>query len=607
MKRATTISSKIAAIYVVVGASWILFSDELLVQFVHDTDYFKQLSIYKGWLYVVATGLLLYVLVRRQMGLIVGSEIEVLARNRQLAITEEELRRQIEEHKKTENELNAANERLKTLFNASPLSIIALDAQGIVTKWNRAAELLFGWKAQEIKGKSYPLVPEGDPAGRRHFLEKTLHGEVQRDIQVRRLKKTGELVDVSLSTAPIYGDGGSIDGIIVLIADTTEKLQAEESLRKNEKLLRTVLETLPVGVWIISDSGKTVQGNPAGKAIWGGEWLVGMEEYGIFKGWWADSGKRIEPGEWAAARAILKGEVSLNEVIDIETFDGRRKTILSSTVPLRNQDDEIDGAIVVNQDISEQKKAEEDVRQLNVELEERVLERTTQLEAANKELEAFSFSVSHDLRAPLRHIDGFSQVLLEDYGDSLDQGGRDHLMRLRRASQRLSQLVDDLLELSRVTRGELERQQIDLSGMVQSVFHDLQQAQPERRVALRVAAHVTANGDTRLLRVVMENLIGNAWKYTAKKDQARIEFDSYSDRGEIIYYLRDDGAGFDMHYADKLFAPFQRLHRADEFEGTGVGLATVQRIIFRHGGRIWAEGAPGEGATFYFTLSGTNG
>lgn len=228
-----------------------------------------------------------------------------------------------------------------------------------------------------------------------------------------------------------------------------------------------------------------------------------------------------------------------------------------------------------------------------------------QLEAANKELETFSYSVSHDLRAPLRSIDGFSQAVLEDYADKLDAQGKNHLERVRAASQHMAQLIDDMLNLSRVTRSEMRRETVHLSAMAREIAAGLRKTQPERQVGFTIAENVTATGDERLLRVVMQNLLGNAWKYTGKHARARIEFGVKDEDGKPVFYVRDDGAGFDMAYVDKLFGAFQRLHRRGEFPGTGVGLATVQRIIHRHGGRVWAEGTVEKGATFYFTLGDT--
>lgn len=237
------------------------------------------------------------------------------------------------------------------------------------------------------------------------------------------------------------------------------------------------------------------------------------------------------------------------------------------------------------------------------EMEQRVLDRTAALNAVNKELEAFSYSVSHDLRAPLRSIDGFSQVLLEDYEKQLDADGKDHLARIRAASQRMGHLIDDLINLSRVSRSEISRQSVDLTGIVWTIVADLQTMNPERQVTVQVADALVAQGDPNLLRMVLENLLRNAWKYSSKCEHAHIQFGSTRYEDELAFFVRDNGAGFDMAHAGKLFGAFQRMHAAKEFEGTGIGLATVQRIIHRHGGRVWAMSKIGEGATFYFTCS----
>jgi signal transduction histidine kinase len=224
------------------------------------------------------------------------------------------------------------------------------------------------------------------------------------------------------------------------------------------------------------------------------------------------------------------------------------------------------------------------------------------LEAVNKELGAFSYSVSHDLRAPLRSIDGFSQALLEDYADRLDGPGQQHLQRVRAASQRMGQLIDDMLRLSQLTRSEMSRTSVNMSSLAEAIATELQEGGPERQVEFLITPELVVNADARLMRIALENLLANAYKFTEKHPRARIELGVTRHESETVYFVRDDGAGFEMAYADKLFGAFQRLHTADEFPGTGVGLATVQRIIHRHGGRVWAEGAVGEGATFFFTL-----
>ena len=262
-----------------------------------------------------------------------------------------------------------------------------------------------------------------------------------------------------------------------------------------------------------------------------------------------------------------------------------------------------------NQMLGRIEEQERTLRSYATELEQRVAERTrelerraTELQAANSELDAFAYSVSHDLRAPLRSIDGFSHVLLEDYAARLDDAGRDSLHRVRAASQKMATLIDDLLKLARVTRAEMRTEPVDLTRMAQEIMADIQRATPDRQVAIAITPGLEARGDSRLLRVALDNLLRNSWKYTGKQAHPRVEFTAVDQNGGRVFVIKDNGAGFDMQYADKLFGVFQRLHSAAEFEGTGVGLATVRRIINRHGGRIWAEGAIDQGAAFYFTL-----
>jgi PAS domain S-box-containing protein len=631
-----------------------------------------------------------------------------------------------------------------------------------------------------------------------------------------------------------------------------ERKRAEKALRESEALLHAAVNILPVGLWIINAEGKIVTSSAAAQKIWAGVHYIGIDQLGEYKGWRTDSGKLIDAHEWAGARALEKGETSIEEEVEIECFDGTHKIILDSAVPLRESDGSIGGAITINQDITERKnaekalknnqrllaetekmgkvggwefdivtqkqtwteevyrihevdftdnptvdqglnfytpasrptieravqraieqgepfdveleiitakgnlrsvhaigkadlehhkvlgffqditerkraegtlreseerfrsileniedgyyevdttgnltffnpayvrilgrtanelmgmnnrlymtppgaravfqifnrvfttgiaeqdigfelvrpdgtlrsveasaslikdthgsilgfrgtmrditerkQAEEEIQRLNVELEQRVAQRTAQLEAANKELEAFSYSVSHDLRAPLRGIDGWSLALLEDYSSQLDGQAKTYLERVRSETQRMGQLIDDLLQLSRLTSTEMMIDRVDLSAMAGTIADQLQKEQPERQVEFVLQPGLNANGDAQLLEIALTNLLDNAFKFTGKTPQARIEFGQTEVEGHRAFFVRDNGAGFDMALAKKLFGAFQRMHKASDFPGTGVGLTTVQRIVHRHGGRIWAQAVVDQGATFYFTL-----
>ncbi len=292
--------------------------------------------------------------------------------------------------------------------------------------------------------------------------------------------------------------------------------------------------------------------------------------------------------------------------VDDEVFwrkDGKPFPVEYWSYPVR-EDGRVEGVVVTFLDITARKRAEAEIFTLNATLEERVKLRTKQLEAANTELEGFAYSVSHDLRAPLRSIDGYSQALVEDYEDALDGEAKTYLRFLREGAQEMGRLIDDILRLSRSTRGDMMVDEIDLSMLAYEVSRAIQEAEPGRSVDFRIEPELLANADQRLMKVVFENILGNAWKFTSKTENAVIAFGKENRDGENIFFVRDNGVGFDMEYVDKVFQPFHRLHSSKEFEGSGIGLSTVQRIVARHGGRVWAEGVPNEGATIYFSLEG---
>lgn len=387
---------------------------------------------------------------------------------------------------------------------------------------------------------------------------------------------------------------------------TLEALRDESIARETERRqLRTILDVLPLAVFIADPRGRFIDASREAAAVWGGplpESLGGPEKSSV-RGWNAVTGEPLKPSDWAIAKALSTGATYGPDEVDIEVCDGVRKTFLSYAAAIHDETGAVVGGVAVLVDITDRKRAERELAALKDQLEERVRERTAELVAANAELEAFSYSVSHDLRAPLRWIDGFTRALAEDHADELGPSGQEYLRQLHESVERMTQLIDALLWLSRVTMCPIDREQVDLGAIAREIAAELAEHEPERDVEWDIADGLIVSGDGRLLRILLDNLLRNAWKFTKDSPRAHIEVGATEVRGERVFFVCDDGVGFDQSYADRLFRPFERLHGQDEFEGTGIGLALVRRIVVRHGGRVWAESRPERGACFYFTLA----
>ena len=377
-----------------------------------------------------------------------------------------------------------------------------------------------------------------------------------------------------------------------------EREQADRALKTSENRYRTLVTSLTTIVWLAD-----AEGHFSEKEMRWDEYTGQTPQQHQQLGW-IDA---FHPDDRAAviARGTDASKLSLPVTHEVRLWHAASNSyhyVSMNAVPLYNEQGKLTEWIGTIDDIHERRLALMEVQRLNAELELRVRDRTAELERANSELEAFSYSVSHDLRTPLRAIDGFSQALLEDYSNQFDATGRDYLARVRAGAQRMGTLIDDLLKLARVSRATMTSDNVDMSALAENIIDELRSHDPARHVDIKITSQLNAYGDTHLLRIALENLLNNAWKYTGKREQAKIEFGMRQQQGSACFFIQDNGAGFDMTYADKLFGAFQRLHDAKDFAGTGVGLATVQRIVHRHGGRIWAEAAVDKGAVFYFTL-----
>jgi PAS domain S-box-containing protein len=502
--------------------------------------------------------------------------------------------------RRQQRDLARAEQDLRELVASSPLPMLIAegDQQRVIRFNHRFAEVI-GYTLDEVPDIAHwwPLAyPE--PAYREHIqglwaqhFERAQRTNTPIDpVEAAIRCKNGE---ARIFKVHLNRFGGLS---LIVFVDMTEIRRMEAELREREAQLRKAQEIARVGSWSLDI--------PANRLVWSDEACRIFDmapgtplTYQLFL-------SRVHPDD--REEAILAWSAALGGApYDFEhriVAHGETRWVRERAEFEYNEDGRARSAIGTTHDITERKQAELKIQNLNETLEQRVRERTAELENSNRELESFSYSVSHDLRAPLRAIDGFSHVIAEDFGEALGEAGRGHLQRIRRATQKMGTLIDNLLDLAQVSRQELRREATDLSRIVGELAQEIDEAAPGRRVAWIIRPGLVEQGDPVLLKVALNNLLRNAWKFTAHADEPRIEFGRKLIDGRAAYFVRDNGAGIDMAYADKLFQPFQRLHDPKEFEGTGIGLAIVHRVIRRHGGSIRVESAPGRGATFFFTL-----
>ena len=507
------------------------------------------------------------------------------------AITVYSIFREIEKRQQTEERLLRAQEQYRLLFDSNPIPVWVFDTDTLsILDVNATAVDRYGFSREEfLRAKITDLRPQENVPELMAAL-RARQDPIQDSGPWRHRKKSGELIDVQITAYPLTFQGR--DARLVVATDITEQKRATDALKQSEEMFRLIVSNIKdYAIIVLDPEGQVISWNGGAQRIKGyaTDEILG-QHFSVF----------YPPDDLAAGKPDIELSRARKEGrFEDESWrvrkDGSRFWANVVVTPLNDDTGRLRGFVKITRDVTERKRAEQEI-----------LRRSQELETANKELEAFSYSVSHDLRSPLRGIEGFSQALQEDYEQQLDTTAQDYLRRIRVATHRMGELIDDLLDLARVTRAEMHRESIDLTRLANEVAQELRSTEPQRTVALKIADGLQAHGDSRLVRVALQNLIGNAWKFTSKREQAEIEFGEKTTNGDRAYFVRDNGAGFDPSYASRLFGAFQRLHAVNEFPGTGIGLATVQRIIHRHGGAVWAEGFVNRGATIYFTLRRPN-
>jgi len=504
---------------------------------------------------------------------------------------------EITERKHAEAQLRLA----ASVFEQANEAITITDEKATILAVSRRFSAITGYRADEAIGRNPRLLQSGrhDAAFFRAMWD-ALNGAGHWSGEIWNKRKDGTIYPEWLSISAVRDENGRTTHYVAVFSDLTERKAAEQAVRDSARLMRLILDTALDAVISMDREGRVLEWNAQAEHMFG---------YSRTTTIGATLAELIVPPRLRQAhdaglkRFLETGEgPALGRRIEVEAMraDGSEFLVELAIATVAEEGRLFFSAFV--RDISERKRHEAEMRQLNRDLERRVAERTGELQTAVRELEAFSYSVSHDLRAPLRAINGFSQLLEQDYAEGLDETARGYLARVRAGSIKMGNLIDDLHELSRVSRKNMRIEPVDLSLVAAEIAAELAEEDPARQVVWDIAPGIAAACDAGLIRSVLANLLGNAWKYTGKREQARIAFGVEALDGEPVYFVRDNGAGFDMKFAGKLFGAFQRLHAPAEFAGSGIGLATVARIVQRHGGRVWGEGKPGEGAVFRFTL-----